>query len=724
MCASSSSEIKRTISEGKEEKKEEKTTRSTYQWPVISVGQALLLLMDPYEKKPEQLEELKKLYLSGAVNDEARRRIHEYLQDPILKNYAISAEPAVINEDPSRRFFETNLCYRTLLDDVGRVSEPLLEGLMNFVSEELHEEKSRAESEAIFQGRVSLEKRKSRHNEVLLDVLHRVNKDPIFYKLASSSHQTRLKNTMKLFSSILLIPDHVEDLLPLDIYHLPTGPFSSHIRGRTRVDAGKSTLSSHMGVIRPYQPVPAVAPFSTNTSFSYIKPSDSRTYNIESPWVQEHFSRLVHPFANSISGTMLAVLRILLGCINSYLNDNKALPVFLTNMTEISLFLKYCISLHLYLLGAHTLKEYVDTLELPEVRDEFKESIPDFATINLDTLFRVSNKGPFNQAIEQTREYNRVLLARRHCLAGIRSKEKSASEIIRQTIANSPYHYGKLTPTEIAILPPQMMVLAQDEKTGDSCLIYKNKHKILIRLSLVPTRHGFELPTTGCTFLLEHPQDFDGTIHQIAAANGCVLRHRFDTLYMDVTGENKGLAEKLIPAVFRKEYLFAPCKGFTLLTEVLAKNSIECLTQLLDRMFEERERLTSEQISLAVYDALCYKSLKFHTLLKSPLFSLLNKKEMMEVLRECLVNHIKSNHYSDNFERLLEQGREVLKQDSEAKAILKSFAAKQDSLSPRICYLINAIIETPTTALTSVSLLSSQTSTTAGEQKGVTAAPV
>jgi len=48
--------------------------------------------------------------------------------------------------------------------------------------------------------------------------------------------------------------------------------------------------------------------------FPYIKPSDQAKYDKEALWIQKSFSHLVHPYSNSLSGTLLCQLRALLHC--------------------------------------------------------------------------------------------------------------------------------------------------------------------------------------------------------------------------------------------------------------------------------------------------------------------------------------------------------------------------------------------------------------------------
>jgi len=76
---------------------------------VISPGQGLLLLMDIYKNEPEKLIILKQLYLVGAEDNASNYDIREFLKDDKLAQYQVSFDNQVINDDSSRRYFETHL---------------------------------------------------------------------------------------------------------------------------------------------------------------------------------------------------------------------------------------------------------------------------------------------------------------------------------------------------------------------------------------------------------------------------------------------------------------------------------------------------------------------------------------------------------------------------------------------------------------------------------------
>ena len=90
--------------------------------PVISPGQGLLLLMNHYKNNERKTEQLKKLYLSGATDASKKQKIKSLLNDKILIGYKISYDAKVINDDPTRRYFETHLCYESLKNGLDKIS--------------------------------------------------------------------------------------------------------------------------------------------------------------------------------------------------------------------------------------------------------------------------------------------------------------------------------------------------------------------------------------------------------------------------------------------------------------------------------------------------------------------------------------------------------------------------------------------------------------------------
>jgi len=109
----------------------------------ISIGQALLILIDQYQKNlasgktlsgriipVKEIAAIKKLYLSG-VEDEADTRIDKVLQEIgdscLFADYEILKDAKVINRDHTRRYFETHLAIETLHTTLGNLDQTDLE---------------------------------------------------------------------------------------------------------------------------------------------------------------------------------------------------------------------------------------------------------------------------------------------------------------------------------------------------------------------------------------------------------------------------------------------------------------------------------------------------------------------------------------------------------------------------------------------------------------------
>lgn len=110
----------------------------------ITIGQALLILIDHYTQKEaaltaamkqnlgeekqkdmkklqkkylendEVLTELKRLYVCGVITADDKSFLFHVTRDDALDKYTINMSDEAINEDPSRRYFETHLAYETL----------------------------------------------------------------------------------------------------------------------------------------------------------------------------------------------------------------------------------------------------------------------------------------------------------------------------------------------------------------------------------------------------------------------------------------------------------------------------------------------------------------------------------------------------------------------------------------------------------------------------------
>lgn len=278
----------------------------------ISVGQALLILLAKYHDDEDKFNELKHLYLAGAKNEDSRSAIDQYLKDSALAGFQISKSPEDINNDSSRRYFETHLAYETLSSQLGQFT-------LNEMSQHLDAIKGTAYSsyadlyEEVLQGGYTPSD-DTEHEYA--DYLTKLRNKEIFGQFSDEQRQKIIEIVSSAYVA-MIIASQGPHLLPLDIYgediYLERGKVAKQKQSSTQKTARgvvhNTTTTSALGILQNRDPVPVDDPARMAKTQEFLKPSDQSTYDTNAQWVQDNFSRLVHPFSNSISGTMLCQLR-------------------------------------------------------------------------------------------------------------------------------------------------------------------------------------------------------------------------------------------------------------------------------------------------------------------------------------------------------------------------------------------------------------------------------
>lgn len=125
-----------------------------------------------------------------------------------------------------------------------------------------------------------------------------------------------------------------------------------------------------------------------------------------STWVEYNFQQWVHPFLNSIFGTMLSQLR------NMAQMPNDGDDVVTQSVEKMSLFLKPYIAAMLFNSGGYALYEFIAPLGLPEVQAEFS-SIHGCNEMNIDSIYWKDNQEVFDAALSDMIRYHHMLLLRK-----------------------------------------------------------------------------------------------------------------------------------------------------------------------------------------------------------------------------------------------------------------------------------------------------------------------
>ena len=366
---------------------------------IISPGQALLLLIDRYKQHSTKVAELKEFYLCGVKNRREMRRIWELFRDDALLAYDVSFSNKTINDDPTRRYFETHLAYETLKDNLCHISIDDLKAhdkaLRNIPKRNID-----ADIADVMTGQ--FEESHDEYGKENADYISKLRKKKIFSQF---SYNNRVKIEYLVKNVFLgVINARIDRNLPLPIYDI--GIFSEINRGKIELCNQTTTRSQHLGLMKGHMPLPLDDVAKAETTLPFLKPSDQATFIENTTWVNLNFEKLVHPFSNSISGTMLCQLRVL-----AQLKD-AGIKLFTETSSQLSRYIQLFCAARLFHSGGHSLNEFISPLYLPAVRKEFSD-IPEFEKIDIKSLYLTNNTSAFENALADTIRYNNMIILRR-----------------------------------------------------------------------------------------------------------------------------------------------------------------------------------------------------------------------------------------------------------------------------------------------------------------------
>ena len=369
---------------------------------VISPAQALLILIDHYKLDERRMMRLKRFFLAGATTLSESMEIQSLIEDPLLEAYDVSYSPQVINNDATRRYFETHLAYNTLkcgleLFEITELTAYFAE-LNDLVDRSRLDAKQCQLIDDVINGRAV-----SKGDNTDKEYSHYIEKLKAGKIFSDFSPDERDKIILFVQSAYIGIVITLSTNLPLNIYG--QGQFSKEFRGKMLVTKQDSTRSQNLGLLKGYMPLARDDAAFSESELPYVKASDQSTYIESAGWVESNFNQLVHPFSNSISGTILAQLRAL-AQLQWYCS-----PSFMNFSTKLTDFFKLLIASRLYHNGGHSLHEFVSPFYIQKIQDEFFD-IRGFSEINLISMFFDNNEPAYEKALDDTVEYNRMLLKR------------------------------------------------------------------------------------------------------------------------------------------------------------------------------------------------------------------------------------------------------------------------------------------------------------------------
>lgn len=356
----------------------------------ISLGQALLILLDYYRENPKKVEQLKKLYLTGPSTRWEMNQIKHILLHEALKNYTVSHDEDVIKNDPSRRFFETHLSSETLKNGLNHID---LSTLQRHCNELYNAAMLNNPFEALVTDTLNGIFDEQTDSSVVKEYTYYISKlhSKELFKALPEAGREKIELLVKC--TFLGVLNACLNPLPLDISS--QGMYSGKNQTATR-NQSLSLMKGHMLLEKnDIERAGGVMPL--------MKPSDQARFVEGATGVESSFEKKEHLFSNSISCTMLAQLRSIAGLREAGI---QTLPETTEKMSE---YFRLLISSMLFVSGGHSLNEYTAPIFLPAVRDEFKD-IQDFDSMTLSSLFYAGNETSFNTALQDTILYNKPLL--------------------------------------------------------------------------------------------------------------------------------------------------------------------------------------------------------------------------------------------------------------------------------------------------------------------------
>ncbi|WP_419419929.1 hypothetical protein ACNVED_01075 [Legionella sp. D16C41] len=386
----------------------------------ISFGQALLLLIEQYQDKSLS-NTIKEIYLTGVTSkEEFIKLITLFKECKLDEHYEISIDPNTINEDSTRRYFETHLAFETLqttlnllnLADITYYCDALYALLPTT---------EQVKFDDYLTARVP-----AKGNPIAEEYMD------AFSKLESTKSYSYFSDDQKLKLALIFkcawlsfflvkLPD-----MPLNVYEV--GFFAEQKRGRVikYLKASAKThgpqfalgsYSNHFGLMKSYMPVPSNDVIFTKKGFSFIRPPDRVNFDLKAAWPKKNFSTLVHPFSCYISGTMLSQIR----CLKKAQEKNQ-LPF--NTLEKFTTFLKCFTSSLLFNSGGHSYNEFLAVLKIRKVIKGF-DFINNFHKINAASLLLNGNEEAFNRALADTAIYAKTIVKKQQVHADLLNNRQS-----------------------------------------------------------------------------------------------------------------------------------------------------------------------------------------------------------------------------------------------------------------------------------------------------------
>ncbi len=373
----------------------------------ITVGQALLLLIDAHEHSIEIRHSLEDLYLNG-VPPSKQEALQSFLQNSILKDYEIVKTPDAINQDPTRRYFETHLCFETLRGLLAKIDIERLKAVNAYYFSELKQRLKPADMyrvKCVLDVKSPSETKISNLEKEISDALCRLESRKNAPKESDSLSLSDIDKMQFFLHAAFLGIVLGNTLTQSPLQQQALVMYRPNHKGRILKAENNTTSTLNYGILKGHMPLPLDDKARAVEPFLYLKPSEQSQFDEQAVWPQKNFNLLVLPFSNGISSTIINQLKVMLQGMQ------RAPQAFTWLRNDMRSFFSGFIATMLFQSGGHTLYEYVAPFSLPEVIEIYNRELQlDTSKLSLNALFKDDNMQALANAFTKTLKYNHILL--------------------------------------------------------------------------------------------------------------------------------------------------------------------------------------------------------------------------------------------------------------------------------------------------------------------------
>ncbi|VEB37619.1 ankyrin repeat domain-containing protein [Legionella cherrii] len=411
---------------------------------ILSVGESLLLVMDACIQAnvdPIIKDQLNLLYIEGIKSKEELSFIKEVQDILASKNYTVKSDPITINEDATRRYFETQLAYYLLQNNAEELNQNELSEFTKNLKKRLFslpapDDNHIKKAEKILKGEMDpiLNKYETEYAQII-SMLAKNN----FYGLSKKACTNLLE--IACSTSLSTLNTQIDQSMPVDYCSDTVFTMGMDGRGRIIKKDHDKVRTTAKGLMKSNSPLPlyhdvvnaAHSQYDDKTRKQMESPfqrsADQASFMIESQWTQFLFSRMTQVYSNGISSTTLAQIR------------NIILEKRLGHVYHKNSFQKYMTAfaaLMVYNSGGHSFFEIFEVFKFPLCRELIEDEPGLVKTLEEDKMMYkwlcMDQSDAYEKALHATRNYFHSLLSKKIINAEFKKKHMSVLSVPQEQL--------------------------------------------------------------------------------------------------------------------------------------------------------------------------------------------------------------------------------------------------------------------------------------------------